>query len=192
MSNFSSERIVALASGRGTLIEFIKSFCALYKKYMRFIAVGSDRYSPILLKRVAELNIPSFVVEYRKHPYSEWNTLLADTIKLYRPTILLFLGFMRIVSSDFITEVSDMCDIVNIHPSILPKYKGAKAIERAFAAGEKEVGSTLHRVTADVDSGEIIDQITIGTESQSEEYLRKKLYDVEKELLYRYLIRKIP
>jgi phosphoribosylglycinamide formyltransferase 1 len=69
-------------------------------------------------------------------------------------TKLFLAGFMRILSGKFIQKFSG--DIFNIHPSLLPKYKGLGALEQAINAGETKVGATVHRVTEGVDEGEVI------------------------------------
>ena len=77
----------------------------------------------------------------------------------YNVDLVVMAGWMRIVSKKFCDAFSGR--IINLHPSLLPKYKGLNAIEQAIAAGETETGATVHFVTEELDSGAIIKQQTV-------------------------------
>jgi formyltetrahydrofolate-dependent phosphoribosylglycinamide formyltransferase len=77
----------------------------------------------------------------------------------YQVDLIVMAGWMRIVSKKFVDAYPGQ--IINLHPSLLPKYKGLNAIEQAIAAGETETGATVHFVTEELDSGAIIKQQTV-------------------------------
>ena len=77
----------------------------------------------------------------------------------YQVDLIVMAGWMRIVSKKFVDAYPGQ--IINLHPSLLPKYKGLNAIEQAIAAGETETGATVHFVTEELDSGTIIKQQTV-------------------------------
>ena len=77
----------------------------------------------------------------------------------YQVDLIVMEGWMRIVSKKFIDAYPGQ--IINLHPSLLPKYKGLNAIEQAMAAGEDETGATVHWVTEELDSGAVIKQQTV-------------------------------
>ena len=75
------------------------------------------------------------------------------TIRAFNPDLIVLAGYMRILSPRF---VGSFDNIINVHPSLLPKYKGANAVEQALESGDTETGCTVHYVTDELDSGEII------------------------------------
>ena len=77
----------------------------------------------------------------------------------YQVDLIVMAGWMRIVSKKFVDAYPGQ--IINLHPSLLPKYKGLNAIEQAIQAGETETGATVHFVTEELDSGAIIKQQTV-------------------------------
>ena len=77
----------------------------------------------------------------------------------YQVDLIVMAGWMRIVSKKFIEAYPGQ--IINLHPSLLPKYKGLNAIEQAMSAGESETGATVHWVTEELDSGAVIKQQTV-------------------------------
>ncbi len=115
-----------------------------------------------------------------------WQTV-EETIRSSKPDLALIATFHKIIPKNVIDSVPLF---INLHPSLLPKYKGPRPIEEALANQEKEIGITAHRVTEEVDSGDIALQVKISIQSaDSAGSLRKKLAhlaaSVTKELLHR-------
>ena len=81
---------------------------------------------------------------------------MIELFKAWRVDYIILAGYMRILSPKFIDAFPNK--IINIHPSLLPKYKGLNAIEQALESGDKTTGCTVHYVTEELDSGTIIDQ----------------------------------
>ena len=84
---------------------------------------------------------------------------MIQLFKAWRVDLIVLAGYMRILSPKFVEAFAGR--IINVHPSLLPKYKGINAIEQAMEAGEKETGCTVHYVNEELDSGAIIDQSVV-------------------------------
>ena len=91
--------------------------------------------------------------------YSKDEDEIIALFEAYQVDMIVMAGWMRIVSKKFVDAYPGQ--IINLHPSLLPKYKGLHAIEQAMEAGEDETGATVHFVTEELDSGAIIKQQTV-------------------------------
>ncbi|RMD95292.1 MAG: phosphoribosylglycinamide formyltransferase [Alphaproteobacteria bacterium] len=110
------------------------------------------------LEKARALGVPTAVVDARAHgrDRAAFEAELARLIDAARPDIICLAGFMRILSPDFVARYAGR--MLNIHPSLLPKFRGLDTHARALAAGEREHGATVHEVTADLDAGPILGQ----------------------------------
>ena len=104
-------------------------------------------------KRAEKLGIPHL------HIKSKDEDLIIKTFKAMEVDLIVLAGWMRIISSKLIDAFPNR--IINIHPSLLPKFKGLNAVEQALESGDKTTGCTVHYVTEELDSGTIIDQSTV-------------------------------
>lgn len=113
------------------------------------------------LARAAALGIPVACVDHR--PFGKdragFEAALAAALAPYAPDILCLAGFMRILTPDFIARWAGR--MLNIHPSLLPKYPGLDTHARALAAGDSEAGCSVHEVTADLDAGPVLGQARV-------------------------------
>jgi phosphoribosylglycinamide formyltransferase-1 len=152
LSETLRQPIVILISGRGSnmraLIERSQAADAAY----RVASVISDRTDAGGLEAAAQLG-----VEARALPRAtgseraDYDRLLAATISGYSPALIVLAGFMRILSAEFVARFAGR--ILNIHPSLLPKYAGLHTHRRVLEAREAEHGVTVHFVTAELDGG---------------------------------------
>ena len=144
--------IVILISGRGSnmraLIERSRDAAAAYSVR----AVLSDQAEAAGLEVAARLGVAARAVPRAKGAArEEYDTDLAAAIDEYSPSLIVLAGFMRILSGKFVERFSGR--ILNIHPSLLPKYTGLHTHQRALEAGEAEHGVTVHFVTEQLDGG---------------------------------------
>lgn len=113
------------------------------------------------LAKAASLRIPTTIVDHR--PFggdrAGFEAALEAALAPHAPDILCLAGFMRILTPGFTTRWAGR--ILNIHPSLLPKYRGLDTHARALAAGDDEAGCTVHEVTADLDDGPILGQARV-------------------------------
>jgi phosphoribosylglycinamide formyltransferase-1 len=112
------------------------------------------------LARAAALGVPVATVDHRAFPTREaFETALEATLAPAAPDILCLAGFMRILTPGFVRRWEGR--MLNIHPSLLPKYPGLDTHARALAAGDAEAGCTVHLVTAELDSGPVLGQARV-------------------------------
>lgn len=110
------------------------------------------------LVRAAELGIPTAAVDHRpfKGDRGGFEAALSTPLEAAAPDILCLAGFMRVLTPDFVTRWTGR--MLNIHPSLLPKYKGLHTHARALEAGDADHGCTVHEVTPVLDDGPILGQ----------------------------------
>lgn len=113
------------------------------------------------LVRAEDLGIPTACVDHRsfKGDRAGFEAALQDALVDHAPDILCLAGFMRILGSEFVGAWEGR--MLNIHPSLLPKYKGLNTHARAIEAGDAEAGCTVHEVTPELDDGPILGQARV-------------------------------
>jgi phosphoribosylglycinamide formyltransferase-1 len=113
------------------------------------------------LAKAAALGIPTAVVDHR--PFGKdraaFEAELTRVLEAHAPDILCLAGFMRVLTAGFVTRWQGR--MLNIHPSLLPKYRGLHTHQRALEAGDAEAGCTVHEVTAELDGGPILGQARV-------------------------------
>jgi phosphoribosylglycinamide formyltransferase-1 len=126
----------------------------------RIAAVISNRPDAPGLDLARELGLPAEVVDHQRFEGREaFDAALAGAIDLHQPALVLLAGFMRILTPAFVARYAGR--LVNIHPSLLPAFPGLRTHARALEAGCRFAGATVHRVTADLDHGPILDQAIV-------------------------------
>lgn len=168
------KKILIFASGNGSNFQAIVEHFKDKQNDFDFELLCNKK-DAFVFERAKKLNVKSHYV-----PFNETKEFLAN--KKYDLYILA--GYMRVLPQ----EVLEFGTFINIHPSLLPKFKGLNAIEKAYEAGEKEAGVTVHYVNHLVDSGEILAQesveITVG---MSLEELESKIHQIEHEIYPRVI-----
>jgi phosphoribosylglycinamide formyltransferase-1 len=145
-------KVAVLISGEGTNLQALIDAAGLPAAEFAISAVFSDRADARGLARARAAGIPAIVLDPRAYPEREsFDAALAAAINQFDPGIVVLAGFMRILSAAFVAAFSGR--ILNIHPSLLPKFKGLHTHRRALEARESEHGATVHFVTAALDSG---------------------------------------
>lgn len=146
--------VVVLIGGSGSNLQALIDSRMPEINISAVISHNPDAYGLI---RAKNANIPTEIIDHKAYASREaFEQGLLKTIENYIPQLLLLAGFMRILSPEFIQNVP--CPILNIHPSLLPKYKGLDTHARALAANETEHGASIHFVTAELDGGPIVAQ----------------------------------
>jgi phosphoribosylglycinamide formyltransferase-1 len=164
LSETPRQPIVILISGRGSnmraLIEHAKSATAAYS----VSAVIADKADAAGLDAARQYGIPARAVTRAEDmARAEFETALAAAIDEYSPTLIALAGFMRVLSASFVERHAGK--ILNIHPSLLPKYPGLHTHRRAIEARETEHGVTVHFVTVQVDGGPRVIQARVAVEA---------------------------
>lgn len=174
--------LVTLISGSGSNLQALLKACDNPLYPAKMLAVGSDNVAPGLMF-AEQHGLPNFVVEpHRFNSKQAWAEVLASNIRHLNPDLIVLAGFMKILPESFVSEFYPR--VINLHPSLLPKFPGAHAVRDALEAGESVTGCTLHIVDAFVDSGPIIDSRSVSIESgESESSLHEKIKTEEKKML---------
>ena len=143
---------VVLISGGGTNLQAFIDAVAAHDLPLELRAVISNRPDAHGLQRAANAGIPDRSLDHRQFSTrSLFDSALADLIDEFTPDLIILAGFMRILSTAFVERYEGK--ILNIHPSLLPKYPGLDTHQRALDAGDDEHGVTVHFVTAELDGG---------------------------------------
>jgi phosphoribosylglycinamide formyltransferase-1 len=147
--------IVVLISGNGSNLQALID--ASVSSNFKISAVISNKPDAFGLQRAERDNIPALVINHKDFSSrEEFDLALIKAIDEITPDLIVLAGFMRILGSEFVSHFAGR--IINIHPSLLPKYPGINTHQRVLEAGDKEHGVTVHFVTEDLDGGPIIAQ----------------------------------
>ena len=137
-------KLGVMCSGNGTNFENIVRTC----RYDEVVVMIHNKRECGAAKRADKLGIP------HTHIKSKNEDLIIDVMKAWKVDLIVLAGWMRIISPKLIESFPNR--IINLHPSMLPKYKGLHAIERALDNGDKMTGVSVHYVNEELDGGEII------------------------------------
>lgn len=149
--------IAVLASGSGTNLQALIDTPSVRQ---RIVAVVSDRPDALALERAGDAGIATNVVSWNEHPDRDsFSAALADTVEDAGAKGVVLAGFMRILAPSFVERFAGR--ILNIHPSLLPAFPGAQAVESALEYGVKTTGVTVHFVDEKVDHGPIVSQVAV-------------------------------
>ncbi len=152
--------IVVLISGRGSNLQSIIDQAASGELPVDIRAVISNRPDAAGLERARAAGIETAVVDHRDYPDREaFDAALARCIDRYRPGAVVLAGFMRILTPGFVRHYRGR--LLNIHPSLLPAYRGLNTHQRALADGARRHGASVHFVTEELDGGPVILQAEV-------------------------------
>ena len=175
-----NKKIAVLLSGNGSNLN------AIIKKGINVSFVVSNNPEAPGLKIAQKSNIPT----YSWKNLSALEEHVSELVKIHEIKLLVLAGFMRLLSKEFISSLPQR-SIINIHPSILPEFKGLNAIQQALESGVKYTGVTIHYVDEGVDTGEIIQQESIKIEENDTIVSLKKRLQVLEHDLYPKVIESI-
>lgn len=160
MTTSSALRVVVLISGSGSNLQALIDGCQRQDLPIEIVAVISNRPAVLGLQRAEHAGIPALVVDHtRFDDRSSFDRALMQIIDSYNPGLVVLAGFMRILTPEFTTHY--LGRMLNIHPSLLPKYQGLHTHQRALDAGDLEHGVTVHFVTPELDGGPAVIQAKV-------------------------------
>jgi phosphoribosylglycinamide formyltransferase-1 len=146
------KRIVVLISGSGSNLQAIIDACSAGFIEGRIQAVISNKADAFGLERAKRAGIATDVIDHKSFANREsFDDELLKKVQAHEPDLIIMAGFMRILTPNFITPL--LGKMINIHPSLLPKYTGLNTHQRAIDAGEDEAGAPVHFVTEELDGG---------------------------------------
>ena len=177
---------VVLISGNGSNLQSIIDNAKSID--LTICCVVSNKMDAFGLKRAAKVGIPCVALDETLFDSKlGFDQEIMKVIDNYQAKVIILAGYMRIISTDFISKYSGK--ILNIHPSLLPKFPGLNTHQRAIDASEKKHGASVHFVTEEVDGGPVIAQQSVNIDStDNPQTLAKKVLEKE-HILYPKVIR---
>ncbi len=182
-------RLAIMASGNGSNFEAIVKACKKNKLQSSVEILVVDKKDAYAINRAKYLNINYKVLELKDFDSKEdYEKEIVKIFKNLRIELVCLAGYMKIVSNTILNSFEG--NIINIHPSLLPKYPGIDGLEQALKANEENIGITIHYVNKDIDAGKIIKQISFSVVKKTKEEIIKELHRKE-HLLYIDVLKKL-
>ena len=176
-------RVAVLASGRGSNFAALLLARECGDVPIEFVLVASDKANAGALALAESAGVPTLVLDPRQYPDRRaFDLELFGRLAESGAELLVMAGFMRIIDGEALTPWIGR--MINIHPSLLPKYRGLHTHRRALEAGDREHGASVHYVTAELDGGPVIAQVRMAIEPEDDEQrLAQRLLPLEHRLL---------
>ncbi|MBS1170270.1 MAG: purN [Burkholderiaceae bacterium] len=182
------KNIVILISGRGSNMEAIVRAAQVGKWPARVAAIISNRADAAGLAFASANGIATAVVPSKDYPSRDaFDVALQAEIDRYAPDLVVLAGFMRILTESFVRHYEGR--MLNIHPSLLPSFKGLHTHQQALDAGVKLHGATVHFVTAELDHGPIVAQAAVPVEEGDTEDTLAARVLAQEHLIYPQAVR---
>ncbi len=172
------KRIAIFASGSGTNFQALAEACQKGEIAAEVVVMISDRPSAKVNERADRLGIPRWSHSIKEfEDKAAWERAVMAVLEEKQVDLVCLAGYMRILGDEIIRAYENR--MINIHPSLLPAFKGAHAIEDAFRYGVKVYGVTVHYVNAELDGGKIIAQRSFPYEGNDIEELEAMIHSTE-------------
>jgi phosphoribosylglycinamide formyltransferase 1 len=153
-------RIAVLASGAGTNLQALIDAIAAGHLNVRIVGVFSDKPDCLALQRAQQAGIAAKAISPKAYASRDtFDTAFFTEVDAAQPNLIVCAGYMRLISSDAVNARPDR--MINLHPSLLPAFKGLRTHQQALDAGVAEHGASVHVVTADLDGGPVIAQARV-------------------------------
>ena len=171
--------IVILFSGEGSNLHNI--ITVLHNKECHVAAAITNRPLAGGIAKAEAYNVPVAIIDHKEYESREaFDTILLETINNYKPDLVVMAGFMRILTP----IVTEHIKAINVHPSLLPLFKGGNAIQKSFESSESEGGISVHWVSSELDGGEVIIQKAFDkNKDETLESFTQKIRQLEHKLL---------
>ena len=180
--------VVVLLSGTGSNLQALIDSNDVKDSPARIRAVISNRADAYGLQRAKDAGIDTRVLDHKAFEGREaFDAALIEIIDTFNPQLVVLAGFMRILSADFVRHYQGR--LLNIHPSLLPKYKGLHTHQRALEAGDREHGCSVHFVTEELDGGPLVVQAVIPVESDDSPHSLAQRVHAQEHRIYPLAVR---
>ncbi|PWG61076.1 phosphoribosylglycinamide formyltransferase [Sediminicurvatus halobius] len=180
--------VVVLISGNGSNLQALIDAERAGELPVELRAVVSSRGGAYGLERAAAAGIPTAVLRPKDYPDRErYDAALRDCLDRLNPGLVVLAGFMRILGDRFVAAFEGR--LVNIHPSLLPAFRGLHTHERALAAGVAEHGCSVHYVIPELDAGPVIAQAAVAVEPDDTPQTLQQKVQAEEHRLYPLAVR---
>ncbi len=180
--------VVVLLSGTGSNLQALIDSDDVKASPANIRAVISNRADAYGLQRAKDAGIDTRVLDHKAFEGREaFDAALIEVIDEFKPQLVVLAGFMRILSADFVRHYQGR--LLNIHPSLLPKYKGLHTHQRALEAGDGEHGCSVHFVTEELDGGPLVVQAVIPVESDDSPHSLAQRVHAQEHRIYPFAVR---
>ena len=185
-SNNKPLRIAILVSGSGSNLQVLINAMQAGALPIEIVGVISNREDAYAITRAKDAAIPvavlSHVVSGKRMGIKTFESHASAQLTAWQPDLIVLAGFMRVLSAEFIDNAP--APMVNLHPSLLPIYKGLDTHQRAIRAGEYHHGCSIHVVTAELDAGTVLTQALLEVKQKdTADSLQARVQKLEHQLL---------
>jgi phosphoribosylglycinamide formyltransferase-1 len=174
--------IVVLVSGNGSNLQAIIDDISEQKINAKISAVIANQETAYGLTRAENAGIPALFIDHNSFASrEEYDAKMVSCIDDFTPDLIVLAGFMRILTPAFVEHFKGR--MLNIHPSLLPKYKGLRTHQRAIDANDLEHGASVHFVTPELDGGPVVLQSKVPVfEQQDPQELAERVQQQERQM----------
>lgn len=156
-------RIAVLVSGSGSNLQVLIDAMQAGELPIEIVGVISNRDDAYAITRAKDASIPVVVLSHvasgKRMGIKTFESHASIQLTAWQPDLIVLAGFMRVLSAEFID--STLAPMINLHPALLPAYKGLDTHQRAIQAGERYHGCSIHMVTAELDAGNVLTQAVL-------------------------------
>ena len=179
-------RIAVLVSGSGSNLQVLIDAMQAGALPIEIVGVISNREDAYAITRAKDASIPvavlSHVASGKRMGIKTFETHASAQLTAWQPDLIILAGFMRVLSAPFIDSMP--VPMINLHPALLPAYKGLDTHQRAIQAGEYHHGCSIHVVTAELDAGQVLTQAVLTLSAkESAASLQTRVQTLEHQLL---------
>ena len=179
-------RIAVLVSGSGSNLQVLINAMQAGALPIEIVGVISNREDAYALTRAKGADIPvavlSHVASGKRMGIKTFETHASAQLSAWQPDLIVLAGFMRVLSAGFIDSIP--VPMINLHPALLPAYKGLDTHQRAIQAGERHHGCSIHVVTAELDAGAVLTQALLEVyQKDTADSLQARVQKLEHQLL---------
>ena len=176
------KRIAIFASGSGTNFEALVNACESGYIDGKVVLMVTDKKNAFVNERAKNHQVPSFVFHSKDYQSKEeYEELIVEKLEEYKVDLICLAGYMRLCGYVLLKKYEGK--IINIHPALLPSFKGAHGIKDAYDYGVKVFGVTVHYVDSGMDSGKIIDQEAFHIkDNETIEEVEERIHAIEHEI----------
>lgn len=179
-------KIAVLVSGSGSNLQVMIDAMQAGRLPIEIVGVISNVADAYAVTRANNAGIRTVVLSHvpngKKMGIKTFEKHTLELLNEWMPDLVVLAGFMRVLSAEFISAVP--CDMINLHPSLLPNYKGLDTHERVLQSGDKLHGCSVHVVTAELDAGQVLTQAVLTVkQNESPESLRLRVQKLEHQLV---------
>ena len=172
------EKIAVLFSGKGS--NFAHIVKTLHKQEFEVVVALTNNPNAEGIEVAKAASIPLEVIDSKAYESREaFDAVVVERLQQYSPNLTVLAGFMRILTPVFTEQITS----INLHPSLLPRHKGLKAIEKSYEDEHSHGGVSIHYVSSELDGGEVILQKEVSKEGLTFEAYDEKVRSIEKEAL---------